>query len=61
NLVDDLVFSGEETSHAYNVFNDEINILFKDGTVLPMSQLSDFGLQTGVVRKYYLCYPKGLI
>lgn len=61
NLVDYLVFSGEETNHAYNVFKDEINILFKDGTVLPMSQLSDFGLQTGVVRKYYLCYPKGLI
>jgi hypothetical protein len=53
-----LVFGGEESNHAYNVSKDEINILFKDGTVLPMSQLSDFGLQTRLVTKYYLCYPK---
>ncbi len=57
-LISYLVFGGEESNHAYNVFKDEINILFKNGTVLPMSQLSDFGLQTRLVTKYYLCYPK---
>lgn len=55
-----LVFSGAETNHAYNISKDEIKILFKDGNVLPMSQLTDFGLQTKIVTKYYLCYPKNM-
>ncbi len=57
--LDYLIFSGEETNHAYNISKDEIKILFKDGAVLPMSQVMDFGLQTKIVTKYYLCYPKG--
>ena len=57
-FLDYLVFSGEETNHAYNISKDEIKILFKDGAVLPMSQVMDFGLQTKITKKYYLCYPK---
>ncbi len=53
-----LVFGGEETNHAYSTSKDEINILFKNGDVLPMSQISDFGIQTRLVKKYYLCCPK---
>ncbi|HFA48981.1 MAG TPA: HD domain-containing protein [Bacteroidetes bacterium] len=56
--MDCLVFSGEETNHAYSTSKDEIEILFKNGEVLPMSQISDFGIQTRLVKKYYLCYPK---
>ncbi|MEY3368931.1 MAG: hypothetical protein RI973_2086 [Bacteroidota bacterium] len=56
--LDYLVFGGEERNHAYSTSRDEIKILFKDGRVLPMSQLSDFGLHTGMVKKFYLCYPK---
>ncbi len=52
------VFGGTETNHAYSTSKDEISILFKNGTVLPMSQISDFGIQTRIVKKYYLCYPK---
>lgn len=54
-----LVFNGEETNHAYSTSKDEIQILFKNGKVLPMSQISDFGIQTKLVKKYYLCFPKG--
>jgi len=54
-----LVFGGEETNHAYSTSKDEIKILFKNGNVLPMSQISDFGIQTRLVTKYYLCFPKG--
>ncbi|MEO1259162.1 MAG: HD domain-containing protein [Bacteroidota bacterium] len=54
-----LVFGGEETNHAYSTSKDEIKILFKNGKVLPMSKISDFGLQTKLVKKYYLCFPKG--
>lgn len=54
-----LVFGGMETNNAYSTSKDEIKILFKNGKVLPMSQISDFGIQARVVKKYYLCYPKG--
>lgn len=56
--IDYLVFMGEETNHAYSTSKDEIKILFKDGKVLPMSQISDFGIQTKLVKKFYLCFPK---
>jgi hypothetical protein len=59
--VDYLVFHGEESNHAYNTSKDEIKILFKNGKVLPISRITDFGLQTSEVKKYYLCYPKALI
>ena len=57
--LDYLVFIGEETNHAYSTSKDEIKILFKNGKVLPMSQISDFGIQTKLVKKHYLCFPKG--
>jgi hypothetical protein len=50
--------AGEQTNHAYNTAKDEIKILYKDGSVVPISQVMDFGLQTNVSRKFYLCYPK---
>jgi len=56
--MDYLIMSGEQTNHAYNTAKDEIKILYKDGSVLPISQVMDFGLQTNISRKYYLCYPK---
>ena len=30
----------------------------KAGPVVPMSSLSDFGIQPKTFTKYYLCYPK---
>ena len=56
--MDYLVFHGTETNHAYSTTKGEIKILFKNGKVLPMSKISDFGIQTGLVTKYYLCFPK---
>ncbi|GJM35372.1 MAG: phosphohydrolase [Saprospiraceae bacterium] len=54
-----LLISGKETNSAYNTFNDEIKILFKDGQVLPMSMVVDHGVQPRIFTKHYLCYPKG--
>lgn len=56
--LDYIVFRGVETNHAYSTSGDEIKILYKSGEVVPMSQVSDFGLQTRQFVKYYLCYPK---
>ncbi len=56
--LDYLVFHGVETNHAYSTSKDEIKILYKSGKILPMSEVTDFGLQTRPSVKYYLCYPK---
>ena len=53
-----LVFTGKETNSAYSTSKEEIKILFKNGEVLPMSQSSDYGIQSKIITKYYLCYPK---
>ncbi len=58
--VDNLIISGKETNSAYNTSKEEIKILFKSGEILPMSEISDFGIKTELITKYYLCYPKNI-
>jgi len=53
-----LVFGGKETNSAYSTSKEEINILFKNGSVYPMSRTADHGIESKIVTKYYLCYPK---
>ncbi len=59
--LDYFVFQGKETNRAYSrASEEEIKILFKDGKVKPMSSSVDYGLQSAIVTKYYLCYPKNI-
>ena len=53
-----LVFTGMERNSAYNSSRDEIKILFKNGTIRPMSESTDYEMPSKMVTKYYLCYPK---
>ncbi|MEO1712874.1 MAG: hypothetical protein AAFU60_06010, partial [Bacteroidota bacterium] len=53
-----LVFNGQETNAAYSTSKAEISILLKDGRVKPMSEVSDYQVQSKLITKYYLCYPK---
>jgi len=55
-----LIITGKESNTVYTVFKEEIMILFKDNKVVPMSAISDFGLQSKNITKYYLCYPKNI-
>ncbi len=57
-MADGLVITGKETNTAYSVARDEINILYKDGRVLPMSEATDYSMDAKIITKYYLCYPK---
>ena len=55
------VFSGEITNTAYKMKDDEIKILYKDGSVRDVVDASDhFNLKAlaSPVTKYYICYPK---
>ena len=53
-----LLFHGSETNNAYSTSKNEINILFKDGTILPISAISEHGIHQKIITKHYLCYPK---
>ena len=58
NAIDDLILIGSETNSAYSTSKDEIKIVLKGGTVVPMSETHDSGITSKIITKYYLCYPK---
>lgn len=53
-----LVFDGQESNLAYQTRREQIRILFKNGRVLPISEIAEISLQSRTVTKYYLCSPK---
>jgi HD superfamily phosphohydrolase len=52
------LISGAETNSAYTLKKEEIMVLTKKEVVVPMSQISDFGIEPRTFKKYFLCYPK---
>jgi len=58
---DYFVFSDIARNSAYNPFYDRINILFRDGKVLDITEASDqlnIDILSKTVTKYFLIYPK---
>ncbi|MFP4060682.1 MAG: HD domain-containing protein [Bacteroidales bacterium] len=56
------VFTESISNNAYSAEDDKIKILFKDGAIYDIADASDMlniSVLSKVVRKYYLCYPKG--
>ena len=54
-----LVFTGEVESSTYNLEDEHIHILFKDGTVKDISEVDNALINQnlmGKVKKYYICY-----
>jgi HD superfamily phosphohydrolase len=54
-----LVFCGEVASSTYNLEEEHIHILFKDGTVKDISEVDNALINQnlmGKVKKYYICY-----
>ena len=54
-----LVITGEASSSTYNIKDENIQILFKDGSVKDISQVDDALINAGVsgkIKKYYICY-----
>ncbi|MFY0253511.1 HD domain-containing protein [Chitinophaga sp. 30R24] len=59
--LDFFVFSGTATLRAYNVNDEKINILFKDGTVKDISSIDNALISHTLaipVKKFYICHPK---
>lgn len=58
------VFTDEAVNSAYNIHDDNINILFKDGSVVDIAIASDqmnINVLSKPVVKYFLCYPEEII
>ncbi len=54
-----LVFTGEASGSTYNFEEEQINILFKDGSVKDISEVNDALINqnlSGKIKKYYFCY-----
>ena len=54
-----LVFTGEVGSSTYNLEEEHIHILFKDGTVKDISEVDNALINQnlmGEMKKYYICY-----
>jgi HD superfamily phosphohydrolase len=57
--IDYFVFTGETSNTTYDLLDERINILFRDGTVKDISKVDNALIQhnlSGAVRKYYICY-----
>jgi len=62
--IDYFVIHDETSNYAYQQGADKINILYKDGTVLDISEVSDdlnISLLSKPITKHFLCYPKDII
>jgi HD superfamily phosphohydrolase len=61
--IDYLAFYDQTSNNAYTQGPDQINILFKDGTVKDIADAADnlnISMLSEPVTKYFLCYPKDL-
>ena len=55
------VFTGEASNTTYDLADERINILFKNGTIKDISKVDNALIQhnlSGTVKKYYICYLK---
>jgi hypothetical protein len=53
-----LLIQAIEANVAYSHEKEEIEILYKNNTLEPISKGSEHLLVAGKVMRYYLCYPK---
>lgn len=55
------VFTGEATNTTYDLEDERINILFKDGSIKDISKVDNALIHhnlSGTTKKYYFCYLK---
>ena len=53
-----LVFDGQESNLTYQTRREQIRILFKNGRVVPISEIAEISIQSRTVTKHFLCSPK---
>lgn len=60
-IAEHLIYTGSESNRAYDDSKEQIKILFKNGSVIPIDRCSDVPLYTQLVTKYFICYPKMML
>ncbi len=60
-LAKHLVIHGVESNSAYVAEQDEIKILYKDGSIKPLSTTVNFGVESRKIEKSFLAYPRELM
>ena len=55
--IEKLIYTGEESNQAYNNYKENIRVLRKDGSVVPISEVLETLINVKKITKYYLCYP----
>ncbi len=58
NEIDDLILLAEESNISYSPQKESIKILKKNGEVIPINQYSQNLIDTMLINRYFLCYPK---
>lgn len=54
----DFILEGSESNQSYNQEGEEILILYKSGEVRPVSEVSANYVDTQIINKFFICYPK---
>jgi uncharacterized protein len=57
------VFTGTISNYAYRAEDEKIRILFKNGSLADVSEASDMldlSVLSKTVKKYFLCFPRGI-
>ena len=58
-----LVFTGEAINTTYNLLDERINIIFKDGSIKDISQVDNALIHqqlSGTIKKFYICYLRSV-
>ena len=57
-ILDDLIIIGTESNRAYSTKKDEIKMLMKDNSIKLLLDASDHLIDSEILKKHYICYPK---
>ncbi len=58
NIIEDVILLSEESNISYNTKKETIKILTKKNEVIPITQFSFNLIDTRLINKFFLCYPK---
>ena len=58
NIIDDVILLSEESNISYNTKKETIKILTNKNEVIPITQFSFNLIDTRLINKFFLCYPK---
>lgn len=57
-LAKDLVIKGQESNKAYDLSNEEILLVRKNGDIIPVSDIMDISVKSQTITKYFIMFPK---